>query len=328
MGSVLFTPLERRVQTAAVALVLSVPLVIFAIYVAMAIFAPVTLPIWLLFATWSWYDRDTKRIGRTWPWLRQCALWRHFAAFFPMRLEVTESLEEGVPHVIGLHPHGIISLSAWGNLASQCDGRREALGVDVRIATVWHNFLPPLWRDFLLAMGFVDASRPTFDTVLSRGGAMAVVVGGAAEALVTESRGQTCDLVLDRRKGFVDIALAHGARLVPAFSFGEADMYNIMVFPEDSFARKLQDRLKSAIGISTPLFWGRGIFTYRFGALPNRGPVTTVFGPPLKLPHIPEKSKRTRAVVAEWHAAYTRALMALHEKHRSRFDAPPLRIVE
>ena len=46
-----------------------------------------------------------------------------------------------------------------------------------------------------------------------------MIVGGALEAL--ESQTSEIRLVLNRRKGFVKLALRFGVDLVPTFSFGE-----------------------------------------------------------------------------------------------------------
>lgn len=309
------------------AVVLSVPVLCFALYAFLALRAASLAWLWATLLAWSFADRGAMRRGRPWPWLRRCFVWKYFTRFFPMTVEVEQPLEKGRPHVIGLHPHGILCLSAWGALAAQLPGAREQIG-DTSIATVKHNFWLPVWRDFLLAMGFVDAARATFDEQLGAGRNIAVVVGGAAEALCTQDHAETTDLVLRRRRGFVAAALAHGAALVPAFSFGESDVYHVKAFKQGSVCRRLQDRFKRAAGFSTPLFWGRGIFNKVFGILPHRGETVIVFGKPIALPHLPERAQRTHEVVARWHDAYVAALLALHERHRARFGAPPLRIVE
>lgn len=68
--------------------------------------------------------------------------------------------------------------------------------------------------------------------------AVVIVPGGAAEAL--HARPGNFTLVLKNRKGFVRLALQHGADLVPAYSFGENDLYQQMDNPEGSKLRKFQ----------------------------------------------------------------------------------------
>jgi hypothetical protein len=50
------------------------------------------------------------------------------------------------------------------------------------------------------------------------------VVGGALEALQGEKN--VIRLVLNRRKGFIKLALRFGVDLVPTFSFGENSIYD------------------------------------------------------------------------------------------------------
>lgn len=101
-----------------------------------------------------------------------------------------------------------------------------------------------------------------------------------------------------RRRGFVRLALQHGASLVPVFHFGENDLY---VQASSPWLRRLQTWIISVVGFTVPLFRGRGIFQYDWGVLPRRVPLHTVMGtcPALGL---------TRVRVAERTARGTRAL--------------------
>lgn len=51
-----------------------------------------------------------------------------------------------------------------------------------------------------------------------------LIVGGALEAL--EATANQIKLVLNRRKGFIKLALRFGVDLVPTFSFGEQFIYS------------------------------------------------------------------------------------------------------
>ena len=62
-----------------------------------------------------------------------------------------------------------------------------------------------------------------FDLVHS-GKTVVLVPGGAAESL--DSRPGTADLTLQRRLGFVRLAIESGADLIPVFSFGETDAFD------------------------------------------------------------------------------------------------------
>ena len=305
-------PWRRRLQTAAVAGAFLVPLISVVFTVALIAYPPLW-PVLLLVIAWLAYDYRTPfASGRSVHWLRHMKPWKYWVGYFPMDVIVEQKLEPATPYLLVVHPHGIISLGVWGNLAGQANLTQKKLGVEYHIATVWHNFMVPIWREFLMGMGFVDAGAKTLDFHLSRKKAIGVVVGGAAEAL--DARPGCNDLVLLRRKGFVKLALKHGAHLVPVFSFGECDLYNQKVYHRGSRVRRLLEKLRSTLGFSTPLALGRGIFNYDFGMLPHRRPLTTVIGKPIPLPCLgPHPSSDD---IDKYHALYIAELEALHERHK------------
>lgn len=65
-----------------------------------------------------------------------------------------------------------------------------------------------------------------------------LAVGGATESLYCKPN--TCDLVLERRKGFVRVALQTGASVVPVLNFGENELYNTYRPPVKSATRQFQ----------------------------------------------------------------------------------------
>ena len=69
-----------------------------------------------------------------------------------------------------------------------------------------------------------------------------VVVGGALEALNSDKT--EVRLVINRRKGFIKLAMKYGRSIVPTFTFGENTTYNQMPNPEGSRLRKFQVREK------------------------------------------------------------------------------------
>ena len=64
--------------------------------------------------------------------------------------------------------------------------------------------------------------------------------------------------------------------IVPAYSFGEMDLYNQIDNPSGSMIRNFQEKFKKLLGFAPVLFYRGGIFNYSFGFLPHRRPINTV----------------------------------------------------
>ena len=74
-------------------------------------------------------------------------------------------------------------------------------------------------------LSIVHSYLPNCKSFLSKpkGHVSILIVGGALEAL--EGHRKEIRLVLNRRKGFIKLALRFGVDLVPTFSFGEQFIY-------------------------------------------------------------------------------------------------------
>lgn len=84
----------------------------------------------------------------------------------------------------------MISFGAFMNFATEGTGFSQCFpGIHVRLCTLDAHFYAPVYREMLLSLGIVGASRSTFLTLCddtkpeTAGNAVAVVIGGAAEAL-------------------------------------------------------------------------------------------------------------------------------------------------
>ena len=143
-----------------------------------------------------------------------------------------------------------------------------------------------------------------------------LVLGGAKESLDARPSSEYL-LTLKSRKGFVKIALANGASLVPVFSFGENDLYDQVANPRGSRIRQIQVNIQKRLGYAVPFFKGRGIFQYAVGFLPNRRAIDTYVGEPIHLPRI-EREKITSEMVEKYHGEYMEALTRLFDTHKAQ----------
>lgn len=341
------TSWERRVQTAA-AFTGSMSFLLFlASFVALWLFVALILcpPLWIFFlayAAWMAVDNSAYKPTRK-PRLRGLKWWHAFGDYFPLTLVKTAQIDPDGKYIFGYHPHGVISVGAFGSFATEgartLDLSPEALkegepdaasrtvrgfsslfpGIEVRLVTLAINFRVPLLREYILSFGALCADRRSFRSTLARGtgSAIAVVVGGAEES--TETRAGEIVLVLEKRKGFVREAMAAGAKLVPVLAFGENDLYQVKHFDEGHPLRSLQDKFRKLAGFTVPVFTGREIFVKVFGLMPQRKPLWVVVGAPIECKHIPSfdsKNEEHKAALEDAHARYIAAVGQLYEDYK------------
>jgi len=322
-------PIERRKQTAVVlTFVLLLPGVTVAYFWSLILLIfPLTTFGMVLYYLFIFYWDKSAYDGSRRPFIRYWNLWRHFANYFPLRLIKTQNLDPTGKYVFAYHPHGVISIGAFGNFATDATGfSRKFPGIDLRLLTLEMNFWCPWIREVLLHMGVCCASKKACNQILRKGpgSAIMLVVGGAAESL--ETAPGTYRLTLGR-KGFVRVALDNDADLVPVIGFGENDIFDTFYLPPDSWARRFQEKIRKKLGFAVPIFYGRGIFNYNLGILPHRKPIVVVVGKPIKLPRIPAHLKGSKltstaegiALVDKYHEKYLKALRDLWDLYKEKW---------
>lgn len=212
-------------------------------------------------------------------------------------------------YVFACHPHGIhcIPLAQFSTPGSDFDLKFPGLvGHKLTGLCASVMFKLPMVREFFLDMGYVDASRPVANQVLQEGRSIYVCTGGEEESMYTTT-GQDI-VVLKKRKGFVRLALSHGAQLVPVFGVGNNDLYTTYDFMTTT-RRWLQKKFHVAL----PIFHGRWCTP-----LPYKQPLRVLIGKPIVTPTPVVKGERPdEALVDEYHAKYMEALSALHAEHVS-----------
>ncbi|NXM06532.1 MOGT2 acyltransferase, partial [Tyrannus savana] len=317
-------PLQRRLQTAAVAQWVFSFLGLAPCCIA-AFIALLFTRFWLLsalYAVWWVIDRDQpRRGGRRVQFLRNCAVWRHMRDYFPITMVKTAELDPRKNYLLGFHPHGVLAAGAFLNFCTEASGFSTLFpGITPHLMMLSLWFRVPFFRDYLMSGGLVASDKESASHVLQRpggGNLLAIIVGGAQEAL--DARPGSCTLLLRNRKGFVRLAIQHGTPLVPAFSFGENDLFDQVMNPKGSWLRWIQHRLQKVMGISLPLFHARGIFQYSFGFVPYRRPICTVVGKPIP---VQKKHKPSEQEVDQVHEKYLNELSKLFEEHKAQYNVP------
>ncbi|XP_048885325.1 2-acylglycerol O-acyltransferase 2-A [Brienomyrus brachyistius] len=314
-------PLRRRLQTAAV--VQWVFSFLALAQCCLALFLLLCLSQWwvlaVLYAGWLYLDRDTPiRGGRRSHWVRGWTVWAYFKDYFPISLIKTVDLDPKRNYLFGFHPHGVLVAGGFGNFCTEASGFATLFpGLTPYLLMLPFWFRVPFFRDYIMSGGLVSSEKSSASYILSQpeGGHVAVVtIGGAPESL--EARPGALKLQVLNRKGFIKLALKHGAQLVPVFSFGENELFDQMENPVGSPLRGIQDRLQKVMGVALPLFHARGIFQYSFGLLPYRKPIHTVVGRPIQVVQNPCPSRED---IDALHKTYLDGLIQLFEENKANY---------
>ncbi|PSN65323.1 diacylglycerol O-acyltransferas-like protein 2B [Corynespora cassiicola Philippines] len=329
-------PLQRRLQTLAVlihTLSIAGSLAIFFFLCAIPLLWPILLPylVYVLFSNAGTSGELSFRSERA----RRLPVWSLFASYFPARLHRSQELEPTRKYIFGYHPHGIISHGAFAAFATEALGFSQLFpGITNTLLTLDSNFRLPLYREYALRMGLASVSRESIENILSKGGrngegmgrAVTVVVGGAREAL--DSHPGSLRLVLNRRKGFVKMAIRTGADLVPVIGFGENEIYEQLDAKSHPYVHKFQLLVKKIMGFTVPLFHARGIFNYDVGMMPYRRPLNIVVGRPIC---VVQDNEPDNEYVNRVHEDYVKELLRVWDDHKDTFAkqrTEELRIIE
>lgn len=319
-------PMERRLQTLAACYHIIIQMSFFIGFLPLLLLLTWLRWVVILYGLWFYFDFNTPKQGgynkRIVKWWRTQRIHKYFRDYFPTFLHKTADLPTGTNYLLVCHPHGVYPFGIYTSFASAANGIYEKFpGLNIRVATLPLQFWPFIRREWILSHGAVDCSRESLkyllDTAKTIDNAVALVVGGAAEAL--DAHPGKHILTLKNRKGFVRIALETGAQLVPVYSFGENEVYQQVDNPRGSRLRTIQDLLKKHLGFSLPIINGRGIFNYSYGVLPHRRRIDTVVGMPL--PVVRNKHPSTEEV-DQLHAEYIEALKHLFNENKVKYGIP------
>ncbi|KAI8096552.1 diacylglycerol acyltransferase-domain-containing protein [Halteromyces radiatus] len=324
-------PLTRRLQMAAILFYISLLLICLSVF-TYALLVPFLWPLVIAYVTFIYLDKAPENGGRRLEWTRHLRIWKYFVDYYPISLVKEADLDPSKNYVFGYHPHGIISMGAFGNFATEATGFSELFpGIKPSLLTLVSNFKLPFYRDIIMSLGIAAVSRNSCENILASGPgrSIVIVVGGAAESL--SARPGIADLTLKKRLGFIRLAILHQASLVPTFSFGENDIYEQMDNCKGSTVWKIQKRMQHVLGFTMPLFHARGIFNYDVGIIPFRHPIVTVVGKPIPVPTLEPGVEPTQEQLLTVQTAYIDELQAIYDKYKDVYAKDriqDLRIIE
>uniref|UniRef100_A0A8C9ZAE5 Acyltransferase n=1 Tax=Sander lucioperca TaxID=283035 RepID=A0A8C9ZAE5_SANLU len=263
----------------------------------------------VLYSVWWFFDYDTpSRGGRRAPFLCGLKIWEYMRDYFPVKLVKTADLDPKHNYIMGFHPHGVLVAGAFTNFCVYATGFRQlfpGLTSYMLMLPLW--FRCPFFRDYVMCAGLIPSHKEsaTYPLFKRGGNAVVIAVGGAPEAL--DAHPGTYNVLLANKKGFIKMAMEHGAHLVPVFSFGENEVFDQVKNQRGTWLRWIQERLQSIMGISLPLFHGRVC------CIPCHLPAV---GRPIR---VERKEKPTVEELDALHQLYMDELSNLFDEHKGNY---------
>ncbi|KAG6610113.1 Diacylglycerol O-acyltransferase 2 [Phytophthora cinnamomi] len=207
--------------------------------------------------------------------------------------------------LFAFHPHGVLSSGFAFNGAHHM----SFLHAHCRWLVAENLFWFPVMRDLLNWMDFSCVARSTFHRFMATGQNVCLIPGGFEEATLYE-RGKH-RVFIKKRFGFIKLALQHGYKVHPAYTFGEEYAYY-------TFPYLLELRLKlNEFKIPGVIFFG---LPHCFFLPCTDVDLITVIGEALVLPRIEHPTKED---VQKYHAQYVQALQKLFDKYKSVYAVDP-----
>ncbi|KAH9599488.1 Diacylglycerol acyltransferase [Trypanosoma melophagium] len=321
-------PLERRIQTLMVSFFLFFTFIPLSLVVTIMLLSNLyTMPFMVAYLVYIFTLGRPKHPLKKNQNFTRLKLWQYYSDYFPVRLVipryVRRQFDPSKNYFFIYHPHGIHGFGAISKFTLNNTASDLLPGICIHTQTLKMNFYVPFWRELTCLSGSGDASADCIRRTLRSGPGESVllIVGGAKESLLAKPN--TNELTLQRRKGFVRIALQEGTPLVPVYAFGENDVYRIPRMAESRLWKRIERTLRKYTTFAIPIFVGRGWFNYGFGILPHRRPIVVVVGAPLIVPKIPNP---TEEELQEWHDKYVLALQQLFNDHHGVYAVESSRL--
>jgi 2-acylglycerol O-acyltransferase 2 len=208
------------------------------------------------------------------PYVKSWRVWSLMQKRLKITLRPTVDLPRG-KYIIAIAPHGILPFGSMFALFSNVANVKTVLpNLDIRCLAASFCFYIPLYRDILLAGGVCDAARYNARALIDKGFTLALVPGGATEALYAGIGRHT--LFINKRLGFIRLAMQTGSKIVPVYGFGENDTWDVLQ-TNNQWLLAVRAKWQRIFGISLPLI--KHIF-------PRRTKIDIVLGAPIAVPHI------------------------------------------
>eukprot|EP00026_Physarum_polycephalum_P009388 Phypoly_transcript_09510.p1 GENE.Phypoly_transcript_09510~~Phypoly_transcript_09510.p1 ORF type:complete len:371 (+),score=55.16 Phypoly_transcript_09510:138-1250(+) len=266
-------------------------------------------------------------------------IWEPFARMKQVKvvkLADDSSYSPNKQYMFAFHPHGILFLGP-SSVTFSMD--KHFPGITCSQLMSSSSFIAPIFRQFCIWIGGIPVTREAARQVVAQGSSLSLVPGGLAEMLLADPRPRlleevelekaivvgetqpiqnsrprkTVALYMQKRKGFIKLALELGLDLVPVFTFGELENYHQVRWG-------LKWRMKVSRMLKLPLCFIYG----KFGLVPFSEPMAVVFGKPI---HMEQNKEPSEAVVDFYHKKYLEELSNIFEENKAKHGHADTRLI-
>ena len=169
----------------------------------------------------------------------------------------------------------------------------------------------PLLRHIYTYTRGHPVDKKTFQSHLKSNHNVVFVPGGVNEVFeINPDKPDEIILYLNKRKGFVKLALEQGTPIVPCFAFGLSGTYDF-VLPKFVYKHKFVIKLSKLLGFLPIYFSGR--WGVPFG-IPHPNQINLVIGTPIST--LAEKGKVDQETIDKVHSKFLAELTALFQRHK------------
>ena len=215
-----------------------------------------------------------------------------------------EEIQKHSPAIFALEPHDVLPISLSFFQPSGTIPGHECAGLITSVC-----FLIPIIRHVYTWSNAQSVDKNNIIKLIQNGISPALCPGGAQEVAYLNTDTKECVLYLSKRLGFIKIAYQYGVPIIPVFSFGlrnSFDLWNI----RNAFLHKLGRRL----GFLPVIFFG--LWGTVMGP-PKPCKYTNVIGPPILLTKTENPSEQELLAVSN---TYINEIKRLFEQYKNEYD--------
>eukprot|EP00897_Mesotaenium_endlicherianum_P010668 jgi/Mesen1/962/ME000012S00511 len=231
-------------------------------------------------------------------------------AHFPLKViyEDKDALNPDRSYVIALEPHSVLPIS----VVAFCNGANLCPLTNIKTLASSVLDYVPLCRHLWRWMGMAGVSRDTFAKLLQTGTTCILIPGGVQECTFMRSDQEV--LFLKKRRGFIKMAMSQGTPLIPAFAFGQRNVFKFW-FPRAKWYQTMSRRIRFA----PMVYWGM------FGCpIPLPVPMTIVVGKPIEVTQVQTPSEDEVTAVQN---TFLSSLTSMYDRYKEELGAKDIELI-